>query len=264
MTATDDGERLLQRCQRVLAELEGLQTEAAGVRAAASCTLRIAMAILCGRKFMLLLLARLLQQHPTLALDVRSSDARADLVNDRIDTAIRIDELEDSTLVARRFASQHLVFVANPACLVHHGAPGALQILATHRAITLRLPGSGRDQPQQFGLAGRLVELRLAHGQRFNDGEAMVQTALLGLGLAQVPDNMVDQALATGQLVEMLAQHRPPPMPMHAVMPAYRIVPARVRVVLEALDAWQASQKPATSAPATSNSRRPPRKAPAR
>ena len=255
VTLTGDGERLFQRCQRVLAELEDLQTEAAGARAAPSGTLRIDMPIVFGRKVMLPLLARLLQQHPGLALDVRSSDARADLVKDGIDVAIRIGELQDSTLVARRFASQQLVLVAAPAYLQRHGEPRALQDLATHRSIVFRLPGSGRDRPQQFGLKGRLVELQPAQGLRFNDGEAMVQAALLGLGLAQVPDNMVDEALATGQLVELLPQHRPPPMPIHAVMPAHRMVPARVRVLLDALDAWQASQPLVATARATPVSR---------
>jgi DNA-binding transcriptional LysR family regulator len=217
-----------------------------------------------GRKFMLPLLAQLLQQHPGLALDVRSSDARADLVKDGIDVAIRIGDMQDSTRVARRFSSQQLVLVAAPAYLQRQGEPQAMQDLATHRAIVFRLPGSGRDRPQQFGVKGRLVELQPAQGLRFNDGEAMVQAALLGLGLAQVPDNMVDEALATGRLVELLPQHRPPPMPIHAVMPAHRMVPARVRVLLDALDEWQARPPETAAAGGASVSRPTRRKAPAR
>jgi LysR family transcriptional regulator, regulator for bpeEF and oprC len=237
VSLTVDGERLFQRCQRVLVELEELQSEAAGARAAPSGTLRIDMPIVFGRRVMLPLLARLLQQHPGLQLDVRLSDAYVDLVKDSIDVAIRVGELHDSTLVARRFASQQLLLVASPSYLRHHGTPRTLEALAAHRHILFRMPGSGRDRPQQFSANGRAVALQPEQGVRFNDGEAMVQAATLGLGLAQVPDNMCADELAAGRLVELLAAHRPPAMPIHAVMPGKRMVPARVRALLDALEA---------------------------
>ncbi len=243
VSLTGDGERLFQRCQRVLAELEELQSEAAGARAAPSGTLRIDMPIVFGRKVMLPLLARLVQQHPGLELDVRLSDAFVDMVKDGIDVAVRVGDLQDSTLVARRFASQQLMLVAAPSYLSRHGTPRVLEDLAAHRHILFRMPGSGRDRPQQFSVKGRTVALQPAQGTRFNDGEAMVQAAVLGLGLAQVPDYMVADAVAAGRLIEVLPQHRPPSMPIHAVMPGNRMVPARVRVLLDALDEWVATQQ---------------------
>lgn len=260
VSLTADGERLFQRCQRVLAELDELQSEAAGARAAPSGTLRIDMPIVFGRKRVLPLLARLVQQHPGLQLDVRLSDAYVDLVKDSIDVAIRVGELQDSSLVARRFASQQLVLVASPAYLKRHGTPQALADLAAHRHVIFRLPGRGRDRPQQFSVRGRGVLLPPTQGERFNDGEAMVQAAVLGLGLAQLPDYMAEDELAARRLVEVLQPHRPPPMPIHAVMPASRLVPARVRVLLEALDGWGSAPREdlrrAHSTPSTGHVRR--------
>ncbi len=256
VSLTADGERLFQRCQRVLAELEELQTEAAGVRSAPSGTLRIDMPIVYGRKRLLPLLARLVQQHPALQLDVRLSDAYVDLVKDSVDVAIRVGELQDSTLVAKRFDSQQLVLVGSPAYFRRHGKPAAIQDLAAHRHVLFRMPGTGRDRPQQFSVRGRVVALQPAQGERLNDGEGMVQAAVLGLGLAQVPDYMVEDQLASKQLVEVLDDHRPPPMPIHAVMPAQRLVPARVRVLLEALDDWPASAAAAAGAVARPRRRR--------
>lgn len=249
LSLTSDGERLFQRCQRVLAELDELQAEALGTRGEPAGTLRIDLPIVFGRRFVLPLLARLVERHPNLGLDVRLSDARADLVKDGIDVAIRIGELQDSTLVARRFASQQLVLVGAPAYLERHGAPRAIEQLPAHRHIVFRLPSSGRDRPQEFRVGGRTVALQPARTLRFNDGEAIVQAAVLGLGLAQVPDNMVDAELAAGRLVEVLAPLRPPAMPIHAVMPAQRLVPARVRVLLDMLREWQA---PAAAVPIAS------------
>jgi LysR family transcriptional regulator for bpeEF and oprC len=241
VSLTADGERLFQRSQRVLAELEELQSEAAGARAAPSGTLRIDMPIAFGRMVMLPILARLLQEHPGLELDARFSDAYVDLVKDGIDVAIRTGALQDSTLVARRFAGQELVLVGAPSYLRRHGTPRTLTDLAGHRHILFRMPSSGRDRPQQFSMNARTVVLQPAHGVRLNDGEAMVQAALLGLGLAQVPDYMAAADIAAGRLTEVLPQHRPPAMPIYAVMPGNRMVPARVRGLLDALEALAAT-----------------------
>lgn len=243
VSLTVDGERLFRRCQRVLAELEELQSEAAGARAAASGTLRIDMPIVYGRKVILPLLARLEREHPALELDVRLSDAYVDLVKDGIDVAIRVGDLDDSSLVARRFASQQLILVAAPSYLREHGTPRSLDALAGHRHVLFRLPGRGRDRPQQFALDGRTITLRPAEGSRFNDGEAMVEAAVLGLGLTQVPDYMAVDEVAAGRLVEVLTRHRPPAMPIHAVMPGNRMVPMRVRVLLDALSALSAGSR---------------------
>lgn len=233
---TNDGEQLYERCQRVLAELDDLQT-AAGNRAEISGTLRVNMPIVYGRKVIQPVLARLVAQHPALELDLRLSDAYVDLVRDGIDVAIRIGHLNDSSLAARRFASQQIILVASPGYLRQHGTPANLKDLALHRYVLFRMPTSGRDRPLQFSVRGRLHALAPTHGSRMDDGEAMVRAAALGMGLTQVPDYMAEDELADGRLVEVLPQLRAPVMPIHAVMPANRMVPARVRVLLDALQA---------------------------
>lgn len=233
---TADGERLFQRCQRVLAELEELHNEAAGTRAEPSGTLRIDMPIVYGRRVVMPVLARLVEQHPAVSLDARLSDSYVDLVKDGIDVAIRVGALQDSSLVARRFGSQTLKLVASAPYLERHGTPKTLRDLAAHRHVLFRLPSTGRDRPQQFSVRKRMVSMQPERGERFNDGETMVQAAEMGLGLTQVPNYMVDDQLADGRLVEVLAAYRPPVMPIHAVMPAHRQVPARVRALLDLLD----------------------------
>lgn len=236
LSLSADGERLFGRCQRVLAELEELHNEAAGASAAPAGTLRIDMPLAYGRMVMLPLLARLLQQHGGLQLDARLSDAYVDVVKDGIDVAIRVGELQDSSLVARRFDKQQLVLVAAPVYLEQHGTPRTLDQLTLHRSILFRMPSSGRDRPQQFAIKDRVIDVQPAQGLRFSDGEAMVQAAVLGLGLTQVPDYMAAAELAAGRLVQVLPRLRPPPLPIQAVMPGNRLVPARVRLLLDALD----------------------------
>lgn len=240
VSLTADGERLFHRCERVLAEFEDLQADAAGTRAAPSGTLRVTLPIYYGRRFVMPLLAALLRKHPQLTLEVRLQDSFSDLVREGIDLAVRMGELRDSTLVARRIDWQRLVMVATPQYLQEHGTPRRLEDLAGHKAVTFRMPSTGRSRPWQLRQGRRPVEMHPPQSAQVSDTEAMGTAALLGLGLTQLPDYIVDEALARGDLLTVLPEHQPAPMPISAVVPSGRLVPPRVRVLLEALETLRA------------------------
>jgi DNA-binding transcriptional LysR family regulator len=237
---TPDGERLFQRCERVLSELEELQSEASGARGEPAGLLRIDMPVYYGRHFVMPLLARLQERHPQLLLDLRMSDGFSDLVRDRIDLAVRISRLADSTLVARQVGKQHLVLCASRQYLARRGTPRKLEDLAAHDAIVFRLPTIGRDRPWQFRQRGSDVELRPQPRARINDTEGLLQALLLGLGICQVPDNLVARALQTGHLIELLPSFRPEPIPISIVYPSGRLMPSRVRAAVAALEGLRA------------------------
>jgi len=203
VSLTADGERLFHRCERLLAEFEDLKADAAGARVAPSGVLRVDLPVCYGRRFVLPLLAGLQREHAALSFEVRMQDGFADLVRDGVDIAVRMGELRDSTLVARRIDTQHLVMVASP---------------------------------WQLRQGRRTVEMHPACAIQLNDTEALGAAARLGLGLCQLPDNIVLDEVASGDLVEVLEAHRPAPMPIHAVVPSGRLVPPRVRVTLAALE----------------------------
>lgn len=241
---TPDGEHLYCRCERVLAELDELQTEAAGSRGTVSGTLRLDAPQAYGRRVVLPLLARLLQAHPALTLDLRLRDSYADLAREGLDAAIRVGALRDSSLVARRFDWQRLVLVASPGYVAAHGQPACIAELSAHAAIVFRLPSTGRDRTWQFSGPQGLVEWQPQARVQMNDGEAMVAAALAGCGLTQVPDNMVADELQSGALVELLPQCRPPPMPISVVMPSARLQPPRVRALLALLETLNTTRGP--------------------
>lgn len=236
VSLTADGERLFHRCERVLAEFEDLQADAAGTRAAPSGTLRVDLPIYYGRRFVMPLLARLMREHPALTLDVRLQDGFVDLVRDGIDLAVRMGELRDSTLVARRIDWQRLVMVASPHYLKAHGTPKRLEDLAGHQAVTFRLPSSGRSRPWQLRQGRRGVEIHPAQHAQVSDTEAVGTAAMLGMGIAQLPDYVVQEDVARGKLVAVLPNLQPAAMPVSAVVPSGRLVPPRVRVLLDALE----------------------------
>lgn len=237
VTLTPDGERLYQRCQRVLAEVEDLQAEASGSRAMPMGTLRIDLPVYYGKTFVMPLLADLAERHPQLRLDVRMTDTQVDLVRDGIDLAVRIGALNDSSLVARRIDRQHLVLCASPAYLARRGTPRRVEDLGGHAAIVFRLPTSGRDRPWQLRQRGQPVTLQPAPQVRVNETEGLLAAVKLGLGICQLPDMLAQQELARGELVELLPSCRPEAMPIHVIYPSGRLLPARVSVAIEALTA---------------------------
>lgn len=235
VSLTPDGERLFRRCERVLAEFDDLQADAAGTRQAVGGTLRLDAPTTYGRKVLMPVLAELLRLHPGLRLDLRLQDGYADLIRDGLDAAVRVGELQDSRLVARRFDEQVLVLVASPAYLAARGRPERLDQLAGHAAVVFRLPSTGRQRPWQFRSGRQQVSLLPEPAVEVNDGEGMVAAAVQGLGLAQLPDNIVADSLVRGELVEVLAPFRPAVMPISLVVPTSRLQPPRVRVLMEAL-----------------------------
>jgi LysR family transcriptional regulator for bpeEF and oprC len=236
VSLTPDGERLYRRCQRLLLEIDEFHAEASGVREEPTGVLRIDMPIVLGRRFVLPVLAELLRRHPGLSLDVRLQDGYVDLVKEGIDAAIRIGELVDSTLMSRRVASHAMVLVASPGYLHGRGTPRTVDQLDGYDALVFRLPSSGKDRTWRLRSKGLAqVDLLPQSRVRVNDGEGLVQAALLGLGLAQLPDYFVRDELARGELVEVLPQARPVPTAISIVYPGAKLVPHRVRVLIDAL-----------------------------
>lgn len=255
VSLTADGERLYRRCERVLAEVEDLQADAAGTRAAATGTLRIDMPITYGRRVVMPILAGLVREHPQLQLDIRLQDAYADIVRDGLDLAIRVGPLQDSRLVARRIDWQQLILVASPAYLADNGTPKRIEDLSRHRSVVFRMPSSGRIRPWQLREGRRVVELHPESAAQINDGEGLVRAVALGLGITQVPDYMAVDELARGEVVEIMQGCRPPAMPISAVVPSTRLLPPRVRVVLDALDGLR-QRRDVMDAPVRSKSTR--------
>lgn len=235
VSLTPDGERLYGRCERLLADLEALQAEASGTREEPAGLLRVDLPIVMGLEFVLPVLARMAQRHPRLELDVRLQDGYADLVKEGIDVALRLGPLKDSTLVAQRVASQSMVLVASRAWIARNGTPRRLEDLDVHEALVFRMPTSGRDRPWHFRQGGKDVELHPPARIRINDGEGLVAAVRLGLGIAQLPEYFVRRELASGEVVEVLKSLRPAVMPVLAVYPGARLVPARVRAFLQEL-----------------------------
>ena len=234
---TQEGEQFYARCRRVLDELGELSLAAAEAVRAPAGTLRVDVPVTYGRKVIVPIAARLAARHPDLRLDIRFSDQFTDVIASGVDAVVRIGEIADTRLVARRIGQQQLVVYGAPQYLRRRGWPRKPQDLKAHDCLVFQLPSSGRYRPWEFMVKRKPVVLHPAPRHVLNEGEGLVSAASAGLGLVQVPDVIAEDAVKAGALEEVLAAHRPKPMPISVVFPTSRHMPPRLRAFIDALTA---------------------------
>lgn len=234
---TQEGEELYVRCRRVLDELAGLADLAADAARQPAGVLRIDAPVTYGKRVVLPLAASLAQRHPALRLELRLSDQFSDVVGSGLDAVIRVGEVADARLVARRIDRQQLAVYASPRYLARKGRPRRPADIKSHDCVVFQMPSSGRHRPWEFLVKGRPVTLQPEPRHVVNDGEGLVCAVGAGLGLAQLPDLIAADAVKSGTVVEVLAAYRPKPMPISVVFPTSRHMPPRLRVFIDALAA---------------------------
>lgn len=235
VSLTSDGEVLYMRCERILADIDELEAAVTGGDGGPRGELRISVPIAYGKRVILPIVADLLHRYPEMSADVRLSDQFCDLIKDGMDAVVRVMPLADSRLVSRQFDEQRLLAVASRDYLARYGQPTDPSALGSHSFVLFRNPTSGRERALVFQAQGAQLDVNPSKRVVLDDGEGMVQAARLGIGIAQVPEVMVDEDIARGALVEVLADFRPPPLPISVVWPGNRLMPARVRKFVEAL-----------------------------
>lgn len=193
-----------------------------------------------GERFIAPAVNAFARQNPELRIELDLDNRLRDLVGDGYDLAVRFGHLTDSRLMARRLASRRLILCASPDYLARRGAPRHLSEIASHDGLI------GSAEHWRFTEAGREVSLRPTGRWRCNSGAAVLDAALQGLGLCQLPDFYVAEALASGALVSLLDDQRPPDEGVWAVHPHPRHVPPKVRAMIDWLhDRLSAQRSPA-------------------
>ncbi len=225
VSLTETGERFFVRCRRLLEDRD----EALAAVQEQSSQLQGHLRITCSERFVVPMINRLLLRHPRLRADVILTNGLVDLGEHGVDVAIRFGQQRDSSLVAVRLGARSHHLCASPSYLKEHGTPSSLEDLARHDCVC------GIDDVWSFTSEGRLCELRPNGRFGCNSGYALIDAALDGLGICQLPGFYVEDHLRSGALVELLAANRPPEEDVWAVYPYRRHLPLKVRLAVEHL-----------------------------
>lgn len=231
VTPTLDGEDYYRRCVAILAEVEEAETAMRDARPRG--LLRIDAHPLLTRTFILPHLPEFLARYPQLELQIGQGDRLVDLVREGIDCVIRSGEPEDSGMILRRLGTIAEITVASPAYIASHGMPVAPDALDDHQMVAFVSSRTGDVLPLEFSVAGELRHVVLPSRLRVNNSDTMADLARLGFGLAQAPRYRFADDLASGALVEVLADYPPSPTPLSALFPQNRQLALRLRVFLD-------------------------------
>lgn len=233
LTLTGAGEAFHARCgDAVDGLLEAGQSLVAGSQAPSG-LVRVAAPADLFDFFPMAWVAEFLAAHPKVRLDFVLSDAKADLIAERIDVAFRGGRLEDSGYVGRQVVSAgNDGLVASPDYLARHGTPTTLQELAEHDCVSVMQPG-GRSSWRLTGPDGVTQDVQFAARVGANTAQAMRKAALAGLGIALLPRTIARMDLQAGRLVPVLPQYQCTGFGLNVLYPSRRHLPVAVSVFIE-------------------------------
>jgi DNA-binding transcriptional LysR family regulator len=224
---TETGRAFHERCVQILAELDEAEREAAQEAAEPRGTIRLTTSINFGTHQLTPAIALFLARHPQVKFDVSLSDRIVDIIEEGFDLAIRIGGTGAQNLVARKLGETRLVACAASAYLARHGAPAAPEDLVRHNCLTYEY--ALRDAWTFRDAKGRDRTVRVAGSLNSNNGDLNVAAAVQGVGITLEPDFIVGTELKNGTLVRVLESFEAPALPIYAVYPSRRFLPAKVR-----------------------------------
>jgi DNA-binding transcriptional LysR family regulator len=233
LALTDAGQRLATRAAQLLADGEEAENEALAQSTAPRGLVRLAVPMSFGVKAVAPLLPEFLAQYPDVSIDLHLSDATVDLIGEGFDAGLRIARLPDSSLIARRLCGMPRYTVAAPSYLKRHGRPTHPMHLAEHKCFGYAYLSS--NIWHYSNAAGEQASVRPAGQLRVNNGEAVMPALIAGLGIADLPDFIVGDAIASGQVEVILKGWKQPEGAVHLVTPPGGPRPARVDVLAEFL-----------------------------
>ena len=231
LSLTEVGAGYLERCERLLSDLDELEEAAGSAEVGLRGALRVTSGLDFGRDFLAPVLGDFQARHPELRIEMVLTDRFVDLVDEGLDVALRMGRLEDSSLVARRLATSRLVAVASPAYLAAHEAPERPAELADHACI---LDTNGASTWRFRGPAGE-ASFQPRPRMAVNSPAVTRDRLVAGAGISVAPRFVVEPDLRAGRLVRVLPEWEMDEIPLHAVYPPGRRLSLRVRALVDFL-----------------------------
>ncbi|MCH1924444.1 LysR family transcriptional regulator [Shewanella sp. C32] len=237
VTLTEAGERFLPQCLKLLDEIEGLENQFQQQSHSISGEIRVDMP---GRFFSQVLAPRLSEwfaQHPDTRIRLIGADHRIDPIQEQLDCVLRVGTLSDSELIAKKLGELPLVNCVSPSYIARYGRPQQLADLAQHYLIDYS-PGI-RQQADGFEYYcnGQHDSVAMRSLLSVSTTDAYLAACLAGMGIAQMPLHGANQLIAQGELVTVLPDYLPAPMPVAMLYESRRYQPKRLRLFIE----WVAS-----------------------
>jgi DNA-binding transcriptional LysR family regulator len=232
LSLTDDGQVLLDHARSLLETVDGMEAALGQQSSSPTGLVRIGVTV-AGARFLARRIPVLLAEHPGLKVELVVRDIASDMIEERLDLAIRGGELDDSSLVMRHLGWYGRAVVAAPVYLERCGAPSVPVDLADHSCL-VHDTGSDSDL-WRFTSSDGTLSVRISGGFIANDSGTVRLAARAGHGIALLPEVLVFDDMRAGYLVRLLSDYPSQRVPIHLVYPSRRNVAPRTRVVIDFL-----------------------------
>jgi DNA-binding transcriptional LysR family regulator len=235
ITLTAEGTMFLERCRRILSEVDAAESELSGLAGSPRGRLRVGTPQL--GNLMMPAFDGFMAQYPDIELDIDMSDRMVDVIEEGFDAVIRTGEQTDSRLAARRLGSCPYVLVASPAYLKRHGKPVQPRDLESHFCLQHKFPATGKLERWPLRLEADEPELLLPETMTANTVEPLAYAAIQGRGIAFLPGFLAREALQSGQLVTVLEEFMERQVVFWILWPASRFASPKLRAFIDYMGA---------------------------
>lgn len=232
---SDIGQAYYERCQMILAEVEAADSLAFELHTQPKGILKVSAPVTFGTFSLPAFMTKFLMTYPDVEIDLSLTDRLVDPIEEGIEVMIRIGELKDSSMIARKLAPYRMITCASPAYLAQRGTPNTPQQLTQHECLTYTSSTSFGHGHWYFSQNGKTEEVLVRGRYRCNDWKTLLYAAIADMGIILGPETVLADEIKAGRLIPILTHYDRPTRPMHVVYPASRKPTIKLRSFVDAL-----------------------------
>lgn len=227
VTITQEGSVYYQHCRAVLDGLQHAEDEVLNLQSKPQGKIKLTATVTYGEQVILPLINQFVRDYPDVEVEAYLTNKRVDILEEGYDLAIRIGDLKDSSMMARKLSRRSNYVCASADYLDTFGTPHTLSELANHNCLL------GTLDYWRFNVGEKEKNIKVSGTLRYNSGFGLAQAALQGIGMVQLPDYYTRKYLESGQLVPVLESYRIPEEGIWAVYPQNRFMSPKLRVLID-------------------------------
>ncbi len=228
---TETGTDYYERCVAIIQDVEEAEQVVGQLQTQPKGIVRVSTVVAFGRLHIVPRLSGFFEKFPDIKVDVRLNDRVVDLVEEGVDVAFRMGKLPDSSLIAKKLCTSPVVTVASPEYLKRAGIPQHPRDIKDHNFLSYS--DAGLRNEIEFQENGKPLFVRGEGSFTTNNSEALRAALLCGIGISRPPRWLIGDALASGELVQILEEYQPPELSVYAVYPPGRHLPSKVRCFID-------------------------------
>lgn len=229
VSLTEEGRVFYQHCRGVLDGLDAAERAITNLQSTPQGKIKLTAPVTYGEQHILPLINDFMKQYTDIEVTAYLSNQQLDLVDESFDLAIRLGNLSDSSMMAKKLTERTNYVCASPAYLEKYGIPHSLSELNKHNCLL------GTRDYWHFSNAGKEKNIRVAGKLRCNSGFGLVDAALKGLGIVQLPDYYIKEHLINGTLISLLDNYKAPDESIWAIYPQNRHLSPKIRLLVDYL-----------------------------